>query len=208
MLDLNAYFKVHPPYALLEDRRTRNFSVIRFGRTVALMSLTLALAAPALAQDLGGATALYPTNPAVAAQSLDATRCPAQVGSSTLHTGWSRFLDGQVAMGAGMSIQYDGTKPTTLGVSTYTLRNDHYDLAAFRFFTAQTRLGETLADANSVFEFSRRWQFLERSRLRFLFGGGAAYKNKTDNLNGSHLDFAEQAPGAPKTYGMAIDYVF
>jgi hypothetical protein len=107
-----------------------------------------------------------------------------------------------------MRIQYDGTKPTTSGVAANILRDDHYELAAFRFFTTQTRLGETLADANSVFEFSRRWQFLERSRLRFLFGGGAAYKNKSDNLNGSHLDFAEQAAGAPRTYGMAIDYAF
>jgi hypothetical protein len=107
-----------------------------------------------------------------------------------------------------MSIEYDGSKPTTSGGATHTLRDDHYELAAFRSFAAQTRLGEMFADANSVFEFSRRWQFLQRSRLRVLFGGGAAYKNKTDYSNGSHLNFAEQAPGAPRTYGMALDYAF
>jgi len=66
-------------------------------------------------------------------------------------------LDGQLALGAGMTYQYDGSKGTTLGLATYTWHDDHYELAAIRFFSAQTRRGGTLADPNWVFEFSRRW---------------------------------------------------
>src|ERR1700722_8761475 len=110
--------------------------------------------------------------------------------------GPSDFLDGHLALGSGMSIQYDGTSTSTLGVATLTWHDDHYELAAFRFLTAQTRLGETLAGPNWVFEISRRWRLnwslIDRSGLQLFFGGGAAYKNETDDLNGSHLNFAEQ----------------
>jgi hypothetical protein len=91
---------------------------------------------------------------------------------------------------------YDGTSTSTLGLATWTWHDDHYELAAFRFLTAQTRLGETLATPNWVFELSRRWRLnwslIDRSGLQLFFGGGAAYKNETDELNGSHLNFAEQ----------------
>ena len=106
------------------------------------------------------------------------------------------FLDGHLALGTGMSIQYDGTSTASLGLATWTWHDDHYELAAFRFLTAQTRLGDTLAGPNWVFEISRRWRLnwnlIDRSGLELFFGGGAAYKNETDDLNGSHLNFAEQ----------------
>src|ERR1700722_17167324 len=68
------------------------------------------------------------------------------------------FLDGHLALGAGMSVQYDGTSTSSLGLATWTWHDDHYELAAFRFLTAQKRLGETLAEPNWVFEVSRRWR--------------------------------------------------
>lgn len=95
-----------------------------------------------------------------------------------------------------MTYQYDGSKGTTLGIATYTWRDDHYELAAIRFFSAQTRLGDALAGPNWVFEFSRRWKLhwslIDHSGLQLFCGVGAAYKNETDDINGSHLNFAEQ----------------
>src|ERR1700731_1853505 len=70
----------------------------------------------------------------------------------------SDFFDGHLALGAGMSIQYDGTSTTTLGLATWTWDDDRYELAAFRFSSAQTRLGQTLARTNTVHEISRRWR--------------------------------------------------
>jgi hypothetical protein len=137
------------------------------------LALVLALAVPAAAHD---------------------AQDPAPTESAPVHSsaGRSTFSDGHWALGAGMSMQYDGTGPSTLGLATYTWHDDHYEVAAFRFLTAQKRLGETLADPNWVFEFSRRWQLLDRSGLRVFFGAGAAYKNKTDDLDGSRWNFAEQ----------------
>jgi hypothetical protein len=106
------------------------------------------------------------------------------------------FLDGHPALGAGMSIQYDGTSTTTLGLASWTWDDDRYELAAFRFSSAQTRLGQTLARPNTVVEISRRWRLnwslIDRSGLQLFVGGGAAYKTETDELNGSRLNFAEQ----------------
>ena len=100
------------------------------------------------------------------------------------------------ALGTGASVQYDGTSTTPLGVATWTWDQDHYELAAFRFLTAQTRIGETLARPNWAFELSRRWRLnwslIDRSGLQLFFGGGGAYKTETDELNGSRLNFAEQ----------------
>jgi hypothetical protein len=108
----------------------------------------------------------------------------------------SGFFDGHLALGAGMSIQYDGTSTTTLGLATWTWDDDRYELGAFRFSTAQIRLGATLARPNSVLEISRRWRLnwslIDRSGLQLFFGGGAAYKTETDELNGSRLNFTEQ----------------
>ena len=101
----------------------------------------------------------------------------------------SGFLDGHLAVGGGMSVQYDGTSTADIGLATWTWHDDHYELAAFRFMSSQRRLGETLAEPNSVFEVSRRWRLhwslIDRSGLEMFFGGGAAYKTETDELNGS-----------------------
>ena len=103
---------------------------------------------------------------------------------------------GHLALGSGMSVQYDGTSTTPLGVATWTWDNDRYELAAIRFLRAQTRIGETLAGPNWTFELSRRWRLnwslIDRSGLQLFFGAGAAYKTETDELNGSRLNFAEQ----------------
>jgi hypothetical protein len=158
------------------------------------VTLTLAFSAPVLARDASAEAAMQPANPADLVLSSEVPQYPVQVDSVQIHssTGRSTFLDGHLALGAGMSIQYDGTTAATLGLASYTWRDDHYEMAACRFFRAQKRLGEPLADPNWVFEFSRRWQLLDRSGLRLFFGAGAAYKNKTDDLDGSHLNFAEQ----------------
>jgi hypothetical protein len=106
------------------------------------------------------------------------------------------LLQGHLALGAGMTYQYDGTRTAALGLATWTWREDHYELAAFRFLTAQTRFGETLAAPNWVFEVSRRWRLhwslIDGSGLQLFFGTGAAYKNETDEIDGSLLNFAEQ----------------
>jgi hypothetical protein len=95
-----------------------------------------------------------------------------------------------------MTYQYDGSKGTTLGVASWTSSEDHYELSAFRFLTAQTKRGDPLAEANWVFEASRRWRrhwkLIDHSGLNLFFGAGVAYKTKTDDLNGSNWNFAEQ----------------
>jgi hypothetical protein len=125
---------------------------------------------------------------ALLAPRVDAAEAPAEEPPG--------FLDGHVAVGGGMSVQYDGTSTADIGLATWTWHDDHYELAAFRFMSSQKRLGETLAEPNSVFEVSRRWRLnwslIDRSGLEMFFGGGAAYKTETDQLNGSRLNFAEQ----------------
>src|ERR1700750_1067385 len=95
-------------------------------------------------------------------------------------TSWPRVLDGHLALGAGTTYQYDGSKGTNLGVVTWTSIEDHYELAAFRFLTAQTRRGDPLAEPNWTFEASRRWRLhwrlIDRAGLELFFGAGAAYK--------------------------------
>jgi hypothetical protein len=108
----------------------------------------------------------------------------------------SYLLEGRFALGVGMTYQYDGSTGTTLALASWRTRDDHYELGAFRFLTPQTRLGHALAEPNWVFEASRRWRLhwrlLDRSGVDLFFGGGAAYKNKTDDLNGTNWNFAEQ----------------
>jgi len=108
----------------------------------------------------------------------------------------SFLLEGRFSFGVGMTYQYDGSKGTTLALASWSTGNDHYELGAFRFLTPQTRLGCALAEPNWVFEASRRWRLhwrlLDRSGVELFFGGGAAYKNKTDDLNGTNWNFAEQ----------------
>jgi hypothetical protein len=142
---------------------------------------------PALRIEAPVAAALW-IGLALLASRVDAAEAPAVEPSD--------FLDGHLAVGGGMSVQYDGTSTADLGLATWTWHDDRYELAAFRFVSAQTRLGETLASPNSVVEISRRWRLnwslIDRSDLQLFFGGGAAYKTETDKLNGSRLNFAEQ----------------
>jgi hypothetical protein len=108
----------------------------------------------------------------------------------------SYLLEGRFALGVGMTYQYDGSRGTTLALASWSTRDDHYELGVFRFRTPQTRLDCALAEPNWVFEASRRWRLhwklLDRSGVDLFFGGGAAYKNKTDDLNGTNWNFAEQ----------------
>ena len=120
---------------------------------------------------------------------------PGEVAADS--TGSASFsFDGHFALGAGMTYQYDGSKGTTVGVASWSTDDDRYELAAFRFLTAQTRFGCALAEPNWVFEASRRWRLhwslIDRSGVELFVGGGAAYINKTDDLNGSNWNFAEQ----------------
>jgi hypothetical protein len=161
------------------------------------LMLTLALAAPILAQDADVGTARRPTYPPDFV-SPDTAQPLAQGASPPFKssTGWVDFMHGHLALGTGMTYQYDGTKTASLGVITWTWHDNHYELAVFRFLTAQRRLGETLAGPDWVFEASRRWRLhwslIDPSGLQLFIGAGAAYKNATDRMNGSHLNFAEQ----------------
>src|ERR1700683_4176409 len=102
---------------------------------------------PALQIEAPVAAALW-IGLALLASRVDAAEAPAAEPSD--------FLDGHLAVGGGMSVQYDGTSTADLGLATWTWHDDHYELAAFRFMSSQKRLGETLAEPNSGFEVSRR----------------------------------------------------
>jgi hypothetical protein len=140
-----------------------------------------------------GAAAIDSALTMVLAILLIVTPCEANAESTGSN---SPSLDGHFALGGGMTYQYDGSKGTTVGVATWSADNDHYELAAFRFLSAQTRFDRALAEPNWVFEASRRWQLhwslIDRSGVELFVGGGAAYVNKTDDLNGSNWNFAEQ----------------
>ena len=43
---------------------------------------------------------------------------------------------GHLALGSGMSVQYDGTSTTPLGFASRTWNGDRYELAAIRFLRA------------------------------------------------------------------------
>jgi Lipid A 3-O-deacylase (PagL) len=168
----------------------------------AVMLVSIAVAAPVLAQDAGVDLAsqirdhdfAQPSEGATPYTQIDAQ--PSKGPSANSRVWWSRVLEGHLALGAGITYQYDGSKGTNLGVATWTSTEDHYELAAFRFLTAQTRLGDPLAEPNWVFEASRRWRLhwklIGDSGLDLFVGAGAAYKTKTDDLNGSNWNFAEQ----------------
>jgi hypothetical protein len=158
-----------------------------------LILATIAVAAPVLAQEAGIEPASQISDRGVAQSSGDA---PPDSRSPNSRAWWSRVLDGHFAVGVGMTYQYDGSKGTNLGTATWTSSQDHYELAAFRFLTAQTRRGDPLAEPNWVFEASRRWRLhwkaIDHSGIDLFFGMGAAYKTETDDLNGSNWNFAEQ----------------
>jgi hypothetical protein len=103
-----------------------------------------------------------------------------------------RFQDGRFAIGDGITYQYDGTKAASLALASYTWDDDRYELGAFRFLTGQIRKNNLLAGPNWIFEGSRRFTLIERSGVTVFAGLGGAYKNDTDRIDGSHLNFAEQ----------------
>jgi hypothetical protein len=167
-----------------------DMAVVDGYKTVSLAALilaTMAVAVPVPAQDAG--VELTPPYSAIDSQEPEKP-------STNSRTWWSRALDGHLAVGAGTTYQYDGSKGTNLAVATWTSSEDHYELAAFRFLSAQTRRGDPLAEPNWAFEASRRWRLhwklIDHSGLDLFFGFGAAYKTKTDDLNGSNWNFAEQ----------------
>jgi|ERR1700722_8015452 len=183
------------PVAVADDHRT-------ICKAALIILATITVAAPVLAQDADVEPAsqisdrdfAQSSEVALADTPIDAK--PAEKPSTHSQAWWSRVLDGHLASGAGMTYQYDGSKGTDLGVATWTSRENHWELAAFRFMTAQTRRGDPLAEANWVFEASRRWRLrwrlIDHSGLDLFFGAGLAYKTKTDDLNGSNWNFAEQ----------------
>jgi hypothetical protein len=168
----------------------------------AFILATIALAAPVLAQDAGiePATQIsdrdFAQSSGAAPPYTPTDSQPSESRSPDSRAWWSRVLDGHLALGAGMTYQYDGSKGTDLVFAMWSTRDDRYELAAFRFLTPQTRLGCALAESNWVFEASRRWRLnwksIDHSGLDLFFGFGAAYKTETDDLNGSNLNFAEQ----------------
>jgi len=151
--------------AVADDHRT--------GYSAVFLLAAIAVAAPVLAQDAG-----------------------AERPSTNSRAWWFHVPDGHLALGAGMTYQYDGSKGTDLGAATWTSSEDHYELAAFRFLTAQTRHRDPPAEPNWIFEASRRWRLhwnlIDHSGMDLFFGAGAAYITKTDYLNGSNWNFAEQ----------------
>lgn len=115
-------------------------------RSAALISVAIAIATPALAQDLkegitsqssGGQGAIQPS------ASVDSLRSNSSSWSSAT---WSAIAAGHLALGAGMTYQYDGSKGTTLGLVSWSSRENLYEWAAFRFSTPQTRRGNVLAE--------------------------------------------------------------
>jgi hypothetical protein len=166
--------------ASLPLRRMQRQSVVC---RAALILATLAVATPVRAQDAGAEPVI-----------IDAQ--PPESSSTNSRAWWSGVLDGHLALGAGMTYQYDGSKGTNLGVATWTSRADHYEVAAFRFLSPQTRRGDPLAEPNWIFEASRRWRLhwklIDHTGLDLFFGFGVAYKTKTDDLDGSNWNFAEQ----------------
>jgi hypothetical protein len=163
---------------------------------------TIVVAAPLLAEDTEMESASEIGDYEVAQSSGGAPpytgiESQASKSQSLNFKAWSPLgWDGRFALGAGMTYQYDGSRGTDLAFASWSTRDDHYELAAFRFLSPQMRLGCPLAGPNWVFEASRRWRLhwklIDHSGMELFFGMGAAYKTKTDDLNGSNLNFAEQ----------------
>jgi hypothetical protein len=103
-----------------------------------------------------------------------------------------RLIDGHVGIGGGASYQFDGTRSAYIGALTWTWNDDRFELGAIRFVTGQPEKTVSLANPNWTFQISRRWTFMRIPEAKFFFGLGGAYKTETDDLNGSHLNFAEQ----------------
>jgi hypothetical protein len=168
----------------------------------AFIVATVAIAAPVLARD-AGVESVSPASDRDSSLSSDGTALyapveslPSEKASTSPRAWWFGVPAGHLALGAGMTYQYDGSKGTDLGVATWVSSQDRYEVAAFRFLSAQTRRGDPLAEPNWIFEASRRWRLhwklIDHSGMNLFFGMGAAYKTRTDDLNGSNWNFAEQ----------------
>ena len=93
--------------------------------------------------------------------------------------------------GGGLTYQFDPTSSAYVVFGAWTPQADRYEFAAFRFLTSQKRAGELVAAPNWVFEASKRWRWTVSPRIHAFAGFGAAFKTKTDDVNGSRLNFAE-----------------
>jgi hypothetical protein len=113
----------------------------------------------------------------------------------------SRFLDGNPGLGGGVTYQFDGTKAAYLGAFTWTWNHDGFELGAIRFADGQLEKTVSLANPNWTFQISRRWTLIRKPKAQMFFGLGGAYKTETDDLNGSHLNFAEQLGVRFKRFG-------
>ena len=116
-----------------------------------LVSIAIAIATPVLAQDLKeGITSQSSDGQDGTPTSAQVDFHPSKYSSTWPSATWCSVTDGHLALGAGMTYQYQygGSKGTTLGLVTWSSREDHYELAAFRFFAPQTRRGDALAEPN------------------------------------------------------------
>jgi len=69
----------------------------------------------------------------------------------------SNFVNGHPGLGVGTTYQYDGTRGAYIGALAWTWDDDRYELAAFKFATAQLRDAISLGHPNWTFQVSRRW---------------------------------------------------
>jgi hypothetical protein len=65
------------------------------------------------------------------------------------------FLDDHLALGVGMTVQYDGSRGTDLGIASWSFRQDRFELAAFRFVSEQTRRRICLSEPNFIENYDR-----------------------------------------------------
>ena len=105
------------------------------------------------------------------------------------------LTNGHLGAGVGSTVEYhfDGTSSARIGVLTWTWDRDRLEFAAFRFLDAQVQDRIALANPNWTYELSTRWTFIHHPKVKMFFGLGGAYKSEMDYINGSRLNFAEQA---------------
>ena len=105
------------------------------------------------------------------------------------------LTNGHLGLGVGSTVEYhfDGTSSARIGALTWTWDRDRFEFAAFRFLDVQLRNHIALANPNWTYEMSTRWTFIHNPKVKMFLGLGGAYKSETDDINGSRLNFAEQA---------------
>jgi len=108
---------------------------------------------------------------------------------------FSAVSDGHLGLGAGATVEYrfDGVSTAAIGALTWTWDRDRFELAVFRFLNAKIQNRIALANPNWTYEMSRRLTFIHSAKGKMFLGVGGAYKTETDAINGSRLNFAEQA---------------